>query len=629
MTDSPGKFLYFDIETHSADEIWDMAPDDFFRLGQYAWDDGPVVLTESRTELIEQIEKAPYIVGHNIFGFDLTALYGKDSMRPLELAQQRRVIDTMVLAHLLTPSPYSYTNRQGHTFYDASKPESAMRYYGLDNLCFQFGLEGKLGNLQELAKKYNPPKTLVRDLDYGLIPVDDPEFREYAIQDVVADRDLYKHLMFVQSRVNYDGDYLWRELELAGVMSQISRNGIRVDAEAARARVQRQHERQEEIMADLVDRFEFPTKGKAPWKSNEGKEAIIRALDSYGIRFGEHPDWAATEKGAPSFAGDTLREITRGTEAEELGEALAELQGQRSMAQLALESMHSDGRVHPNITAFQRSGRWSFTSPGITIWDRDNKDVFLADDNHYCVEFDFSNADARAVAALSGDDEYAIRFEVNEDGTPKHDGHNLTGESSFGADEYYSLTDKNGKPLLRPVAKIIGLGTNYNMGAKKLCATLNETCRVFGIDREFSREETKEILYRFNGTFWKLKAWKDKVAAQGDTGSVTNEWNRRMVVDEGRSWTMSPALMGQSTTREMMGDALLRICRLGGDWPRRLRGIIHDALVVDLPQDTAERDAETVQGCMEQTFHPKGGMPIHFPAGVGPLDATDWKSGAH
>ena len=105
MTDSPGKFLYFDIETHSADEIWDMAPDDFFRLGQYAWDDGPVVLTGSRTELIEQIEKAPYIVGHNIFGFDLTALYGKDSMRPLELAQQRRVVDTMVLAHLLTPAP--------------------------------------------------------------------------------------------------------------------------------------------------------------------------------------------------------------------------------------------------------------------------------------------------------------------------------------------------------------------------------------------------------------------------------------------------------------------------------------------------------------------------------------------
>ena len=167
------------------------------------------------------------------------------------------------------------------------------------------------------------------------------------------------------------------------------------------------------------------------------------------------------------------------------------------------------------------------------------------------------------------------------------------------------------------------------MGAKKLCATLNETCRDFGIDREFSLDETKEILYRFNGTFWKLKAWKDKVAAQGDTGSVTNEWNRKMIVDEGRSWTMSPALMGQSTTREMMGDALLRICRLGGDWPRRLRAIIHDALVVDLPQDAAEGYAETVQSCMEQTFHPKGGMPIHFPAGVGPLDARDWKTGAH
>lgn len=629
MTDSPGKFLYFDIETHSADEIWDMAPDDFFRLGQYAWDDGPVVLTGSRTELIEQIEKAPYIVGHNIFGFDLTALYGKDSMRPLELAQQRRVVDTMVLAHLLTPAPYSYTNRQGHTFYDASKPESAMRYYGLDNLCFQFGLEGKLGNLQELAKKYNPPKTLVRDLDYGLIPVDDPEFREYAIQDVVADRDLYKHLMFVQSRVNYDGDYLWRELELAGVMSQISRNGIRVDAEAAQARVQRQHERQEEIMADLVDRFEFPTKGKAPWKSNEGKEAIIRALDSYGIRFGEHPDWTATEKGAPSFAGDTLREITRGTEAEELGEALAELQGQRSMAQLALESMHSDGRVHPNITAFQRSGRWSFTSPGITIWDRDNKDVFLADENHYCVEFDFSNADARAVAALSGDDEYAIRFEVNEDGTPKYDGHNLTGETAFGSEEYYAHLDDHGQPILRAPSKVVGHGTNYNMGAKKLAAKLNEVCKSIGVDRTFTVEDAKEMLWRFNATYWKLKAWKDRVVSEGESGFVTNSWDRKMVVDPDRAWTQAPALLGQSTTREVMGDALIKIARMGEVWARRLRAVIHDALVVDLPCTTVKSDAAIVVSCMEQTLVPVGGLPMPFPAGVGPLDARDWKTGAH
>ena len=48
----------------------------------------------------------------------------------------------------------------------------------------------------------------MRALDYGLIPVGDPEFRDYSIQDVVSVRDLYKHLMFVQSRVNYSGDYL-------------------------------------------------------------------------------------------------------------------------------------------------------------------------------------------------------------------------------------------------------------------------------------------------------------------------------------------------------------------------------------------------------------------------------------
>lgn len=624
-----GKYLYLDIETHGADEMWDMPPEEFFRLGQYAWDDGEVVLTESRQEMIEQIEKARYIVGHNIISFDLTALYGKDSIRPLELVQQRRVIDTMVLAHLLTPAPYSYTDRNGHTFYDAAKPERAMRYYSLDNLAYQFHLQGKFGDIKELARKYNPPKTPSRSLDFGLIPLDDPDFLEYSRQDIIAVRDLYKHLMFVQSRVRYSEYYTWRELELAGIMAQISRNGILVDQNLAQHRIQEQQDRQREIMRWLVDEFNFPTTGKQPWKSAAGKEAILRALESYGIFFGAaNTDWPATPTGAPSFSGDTLVAITAGTEAEALGSALAELQGQRSMAQLALDSTHSDGRAHPNVTAFQRSGRWSFTNPGVTIWDVNNKDLFLADPGHVCVEFDFSNADARAVAALSGDLEYARRFEVDANGDAKYDGHNLTGEVMFG-DDYYKLLDEHGKPALRPLAKMGGHAQNYNIGSKKLAATLTAQSAKLGLNRTFTPADAQLLIDNFNRTYWLVKRWKDRAVAEGESGFVTNTWGRRMVVDKDRSYTQSPALYGQSTTREVMGDALIKISRLGPAWARRMRAVIHDALVIDLPEATAAQDAETVKACMEQVVCPDGGIPIHFPAGVGPLDAHNWKEGAH
>ena len=634
------KMLFFDIETHSADKRHDMEPREFFRLGQYAWGDGPVVLTEDYDEFMAVVDAAPYVAGHNIFAFDLPALYGNESLRPLQRGQFRRAVDTMILAHLLTPAPYSYTSRNGHTYFDAAAPNNAMRYYSLDNLAFQFNLPGKMGDLKELAKKHNPPKTLIRDLDFGLIPTDDPEFREYAEGDIVAVRALYKHLMWVLSTSDYDRDYIWREMEIAAVNARITSNGIYIDTAAAQATVDDQARSREEILTWLVNDFDFPTEGKQPWKSDAGKEAIQRILAAYGIVFGEHPEWTATEKGAPSFAGDTLIAITAGTDAEHIGIALAELQGQRSMAQLALESTHADGKAHPDITMFQRSGRFSYTKPGLTIWDTPNKHVFLADPGHVAVELDFSNADARAVAALSGDREYAKRFDTDEDGNDLYDGHNLNGEALFGKGDYYAPGyDDHGRPTLRPLAKMIGHALNYNAGAKKLTSEANKACKTLGIDREFETGDLYDMINNFESTFPRLAAWKNRVVREGESGAVVNAWGRCMVIDKvwdkargehrSRSYTQAPALHGQSTTREVMSDALIKLARLGGNWPYRIKGVIHDALWVCLPKETVDTDIRQVVECMETVFHPRGGIPIPFPVGVGPTGAENFRDASH
>lgn len=637
------KYLYFDIETYSAGKaMWDMPPQEFIRLFQYAWNDGEVKTTTNYEEMISLLEQADYLVGHNIHAFDLSVLYGKDSIRPLELAQQRKVIDTMILTHLVKPVPYSYTNREGHTFYDAASPGQAMKYYSLDNLCYQFKLPGKMGNLQELAKKHNPPKTLVRDLEYGLIPLDDPEFIEYAEQDIVAVRGLFQYLIRVQQKLEYDSDYLWREQELAAVLAQISRNGIRIDVDRAKEKVAQQEERRDSIMNWLVENYDFPTTGKQPWKSAAGKEAILKAFASYGIT-PKHPLWIKTPKGAPSFSGDVLKEVSQGTEAEELGEALAELLGQRSMAQLALDSVTADGRAHPNITMFQRSGRFSFTNPGITIYDQENKDVFLADEGTVCVELDFSNADARAVAAVSGDRNFAKRFETDENGKDLYDGHNLSGEAFFGKDMYWSQLADDGKPLLRPVAKASTHAIGYNIGPKKLAVTLNTVARKMNLGREFGEDEARSIIDAYHRDYPRIAQWKWEVIAEGDQyGYVTNDWGRRMSIDThvwnpyrqeygSRSYNQSPSLIGQSTTRECMSDAILKLARKGEKWARSIRGVIHDALVVDLPEETVEEDVKVVVECMETVFRPKrrGSIAIPFPVGVGSLTAKNWKEGAH
>src|SRR5690625_6209794 len=96
-------YLYFDIATHGIDRRWDMMPQDFFRLGQYAWGNGEVVLTDNYHEMVSVIREADYVVVHNIHSFDLSVLFGPDLIEPLTMTQRRNIMDKSVLPTLLTP----------------------------------------------------------------------------------------------------------------------------------------------------------------------------------------------------------------------------------------------------------------------------------------------------------------------------------------------------------------------------------------------------------------------------------------------------------------------------------------------------------------------------------------------
>src|SRR5699024_8473213 len=153
-------------------------------------------------------------------------------------------------------------------------------------------------------------------------PVDDEDFVEYAKQDTLAAWDLFLALMRAQEADPLPGEYIWREMELHSVLARMSSNGIRPDVELAQKKVNEQQKFTDETMDWLQKEFDFPTEGKAPWKSNAGKAAILKALASYGIT-PEHEEWERTATGNPSFSGDVMLAVTKGTDAEELGKALA------------------------------------------------------------------------------------------------------------------------------------------------------------------------------------------------------------------------------------------------------------------------------------------------------------------
>lgn len=653
-------YVYFDCESHNAGLQWSMTPREFFRLGQYAINDGPVILTTDYDEFMAVLRGADYLVGHNIINFDLTALFGVDSLEPLKMAMNKKILDTFYLAHLLTPAPAKFQNRDGRwmTLTEGKTVGHSMSWLGLDNLCYQFGVAGKIGSLRELAKKYNPPKTLVNDLDYSLIPVDDPDFEDYARQDVVAARDVFKHLMNQIRVQGYPGDYIWREMELiSATVGQMARNGILVNQEYAKEKLAAAESQKTETMAWLVENYDFPTEGKSPWASAKGKEVIIRVLAEYGVSEETRPDWPRTPKGALKLGGEELAMLTEGTEAEEFASRLGILKGLRTTAQQVWDNLQPDGRVHPDITSLQKSGRWSFTDPGVTIFGertealKEDKRLFMAAEGNVLAGFDYSNADSRAMGALSGDPVFNKRFDTDAEGNDLYDGHNLNGEAFFGVETYYGdgPRDKKARPPLRNPAKGGGHSQNYNVGSFKMAHMLNDACRKEGLDMHFwapkhaksksplppierrpESIDTRDMVESFNDTFEWLKKFKDNSVKEAeDNGYVTNSWGRRMKVDTGREWTQAPALYGQSTTREVMGDAILKLIRKGDYYIRALRAIIHDELLLEFSRKTIERDIAVTKECMEQMFDPKTpeGTPLNFPVGYG--YGKDWKEAGH
>lgn len=620
MVTFPDDVLFLDCESHSIHERFDMDPVSYFRLGQMALGEGPVWTTTDREEVLAAIRKARITVAHNGHQFDWSILFGKDSIEPVTLARERRLLDTLTHGTIATPAPFEgYINHKGQPA-KSDNPEQYRRWYGLANLAHQLGVDGKLFDLAPLADRYTHTmeptysektgKRLKHDhkvpieglcCGYGAIPVDDLDFVAYAEQDVVALRNLARALL---ERHGWSEYAQWEQMK-AAIASQVTRNGFRVDQPLAQAKELAQLEEAAHTLNWLRDEYSFPVNRKKPVATLEGKAALTEALIQTGVKI---KDLAKTDTGAPSFGGESVAKAAAkaGTsEATALAEAVGVLAGQRSIPTLALASVYEDGLVHPSIMALQRSRRFSTTEPGLTVTSPDHKDLYIADsDDDLLVEFDFSNADARAVAAYSGDREFAKRF------LPGADGHMINALAAWGAETV--ATDPSG---YRQRAKAPGHGWGYKIGARKMAATTGTP-----------ESECRAFLNALNKKYPGVVAWQDRIAkfARGH-GYVVNDWGTRLVTEPGREVTQGPALLGQNATHELLLEGCVR---LPDRLLQRLKLTIHDAVVLSLAKATLDEDIALVVRCFTRTWKPQGGQAIDFPLSYGTPSRT-WQGASH
>jgi DNA polymerase I len=595
--------VVFDIETHSTNELYARDPQTFFRIGEVATlVPSQAYSTPDYPLLRRLVEEAPVAVGHNIIPFDLPALGIKDL---LERTKAKRVIDTWTLATVLDPPPDSYQPREGARRFP-QKPEQYKQYYALDNLAFQYGVPGKTHDLKQLAKERG-------DIDgcctFGTIPVDDPDYRAYLTADVEATRSVLSGML---ARFGPITDYAWREMRVAAIGSTMSMNGFRLDQDLTNYRIS-ENNRARQLRTDwLVREYGIPLTNKAgkpsknPIATEDGKKAILAALYSSGVQPEEIP---RTAKNSPSLGAEGLQALAEKHPANELlaaiVEAVAGIQGLRTVYQTAMDNVHADGFCHPDVFMLQASGRLSIQDPGLTVFGKRDgrhieRDIYVpdvlwgeSDDPHVLFSADFSQIDARAVAALSQDHNYLDQF------LPGKDLHLANAIATFGQ----QAVDAN--PKLREGAKAFGHGWNYNMGFGKLALIVGE-------------QAARAFMDTMQRQYPRLIQWKEEMVRAAESyGHLDNGFGRIMKANRERAYTQGPALMGQGAARDLMFQALLRMDHAV---LRMLKAIVHDEVIFSVPMSQAKAARQHVTECMTFEWAPPGASrPVKIIA-----DATDF-----
>jgi hypothetical protein len=574
--------LALDLEAGDADDLHKIGPG-YVTLAGIASDENEVEIDGAypAETAASAINGAKVTTGHNIMAFDLPALVHEgvlDMATVHEMAAAGRFADTLLMARYLDPP---MAREKGVDF---------TRRYDLDSLAERLGLGRKDDAGKALAKKYGGWAKIPTDPDTE----DGAAYRQYLHQDVNLSRQVYGVLL--EEAGGTMPEYLVREHRVAAIAAQISLNGFRVDVPLLEERIAAINARKAESVAWLAAHAGLPLtdgRGKpyaSPVGTKLGKERLEQALREAGAT----SIWRTEKSQALDISSDHMRhlasEYAHLPRVREIAQHVYRIVSSRSVFETVHNHLVGD-RVHPKIGFDQATGRWSVTSPGLTVLGKRNgrhteRAVFLPEDGHVVMTADLSQVDMRAIAGLSQDMAYIEMLK-------SEDPHAEIALALFG------------DASLRDVAKPIGHGWNYGRGIKAISEG-NE------LDPELVRRFDTSMRERFP----RLVQWREEARELAASGALLdNGWGRKMRPDPQRAHTQGPALYGQGAARDIMMHGLLQ---LPSEVLPMLRAQIHDEIVLSVPIKDAPDVAKAVVEALSFEWR---NVPIT--ADTGPF-GTDW-----
>lgn len=632
----------FDLETADADKLFIGGHEGpFVRLAGGVVNDDRAYIYPSAERIIQGMAEADVIYGHNILGFDLLALAHHHDADYDELAA--KAVDTLVLARLIDPPlskgmPNGYygldatAQRLGHDGKTDDLRALAKRYGGydkipLDSREYQDYLRGDLAatkavyeglRMLRMGDDGNSPDE--RTIQYAYREMEivalqnrmtlngwavDTELlaervahedaqRAEAVRVLAEEYGMPTHRpdrFRLRAKADWPEEFRVRTLFHAwaweeGTDEDGDPNGTRQLVWGAKARnrvgIARRYMRlfpEAAVVRGLAERIPGE-RYDAPWATDGGREAIERAFRAAGAAH-----LPRTKKGIlalssdalgdkPWFNTDTaksqpgLMQVYAGNEA--LGrvvELVLLATGARRKYAEVVKWVTDKGRVHAMIGDAQGSGRWAHIKPGISTMGKRGagaaeRDIMVADPGHVLITCDLSQVDLRAMAGLSQDPAY---IEILQ---PGRDAHMEMAEVYFG----------ERTPEARQGTKAFNHAGNYGQGPKAVAERTG-----IPLNKCYEIQRAKAEAYP------RLAEYIEEVREEAASGRLLdNGFGRLMRPNPERAYTQGPALMGQGAARDIMCESLLRLVKRRPDVTPYLRAVVHDELVLSVPEQDAE-----------------------------------------
>jgi DNA polymerase-1 len=640
----------FDIETASADQLFlggYVGP--FVRLCGWITEDGQTHTTPDPDVLLDVLYRSDIIYGHNILGFDLIALAvhcGADYRR---LAAKS--IDTLVVERTINP-PYPKPKQGIPLDLDALRrrglsPEDLRISYRLNDVALRYGLEGKTDHLPRLAAEFG---------GYDRIPWDNPEYDAYLRGDLHATQGVYREAGRRAQAAKLI-EVVRREVRISAIQNGMYLKGMGVDEGEVDAQVELAEEQRAEAYAMLHETSGVPLPnsevhwaerceikiprttrrgkmirkryesiyhqpcpdirqgvrwrkkiiGPSPLTTTEGRDAFERALREAGVRDEDVPftlkgklalskhalgseGWLRGRESVPGL----LRRYPESPQIRELCEAAIQVTSASAKAEEVKANICPDGRVHPRIGDIQASGRWAHIGPSITNIGKRGKAqlrqraMFRAKRGHVFVAIDLDQVDARAIAGWCQDPEF------RKLARPGMDMHFEVALRVYGSGSCGDCRKCPECKERRGNTKAPFHAWNYGQGPKGAAALTGLPLKV-----------TMAFDKGMKTGFPVLCRWRDRIRKQAvRTGIVPSKWGRPLRVIPGMEYTQAPAQIGQSTTRDLLCDGLLR---MDDEVLDMLCLVIHDEIVLEVPVERVEEITKKAMTALTSVFE---GVPI-------------------